>query len=210
MKVFETAELLRPPWTFVKPGVTEEEYFAWADEDSHFELIDGVLYVDSPENRRHNDLRRFLQILLQQFAEETGFGKVFDANFPLHLATCRIFEPDIIVVSAGREEQVSDRQVEVPVELVVEILSPHNRPHDLETKRPLYREARIGELWIVDGENRSVEVDRMEGTHYHGETRRTGRIDCGTVPGFWIDAAWLWEVPLPSTLGKTLEILGRM
>ena len=33
MDVFEKSELLTPPWTFVKPGVSEENYFDWADED---------------------------------------------------------------------------------------------------------------------------------------------------------------------------------
>jgi Uma2 family endonuclease len=209
MIAFENSKLLQPPWSFVKPGVTEEEYFAWADEDSHFELIDGVLYVNSPESRSHNDHRQFIQVLLRQFCEETGFGLVFDANFPLHLASCRIFEPDIVVVSRRRSRQVSEKQVEAPVELVVEVLSPHNRPHDLALKRPLYREARIGELWIVDGQNRQVEVDRLRGRAYRSSTLRKGRLESGSVPGFWIQVEWLWQSPLPSTLAKSLSILGR-
>jgi len=41
---------------------------------------------------------------------------------------------------------------------MVEVLSPSNRDHDLLTKRALYGRAGVKEYWIVDPDNRSLEV----------------------------------------------------
>lgn len=207
----EDPRILAPPWTLTKPGVTEEEYFEIGDEDARIELVDGVLYVHSPENIDHNDDREFLIVLLRQFCEETGFGRTCDTNSPLRLGTGRIFEPDILCVRRERYGQLARTRVQAPVDLVVEIVSPHDRPHDLVTKRPMYREAAIDEAWYVDGEHRRIEVDfRAPGAGtYESLTISHGRLVSRALPGFWIDVGWLWTRPLPSTLAKTLEILGR-
>ena len=55
-------------------------------------------------------------------------------------------------------------------DLLIEILSPSNRAHDLLTKRALYGRAGVREYWIVDPENRTVEIlaldrDALHTTH---------------------------------------------
>jgi Uma2 family endonuclease len=41
---------------------------------------------------------------------------------------------------------------------LVEVLSPSNRDHDLLTKKALYDRAGVKEYWIVDPDDRSLEV----------------------------------------------------
>jgi Uma2 family endonuclease len=42
--------------------------------------------------------------------------------------------------------------------LVIEVLSPSNRTHDVLTERELYRRGGVREYWMVDPDDRSIEV----------------------------------------------------
>ena len=47
-----------------------------------------------------------------------------------------------------------------PPDLVVEVLSPSNRSYDRNLKRRRYLELGVPELWIVDADERTIEVWR--------------------------------------------------
>lgn len=75
--------------------------------------------------------------------------------------------PDLVFVSTERWDSIvgNDRFVAAP-DLVIEIVSPgsENRARDLKAKRRLYGKYGVQEYWIVDCENRSVLVFRLQGT----------------------------------------------
>jgi Uma2 family endonuclease len=50
------------------------------------------------------------------------------------------------------------RGIEGPPDLLIEVLSPSNRGHDLVTKRSLYARAGVREYWIVDPEAKTLEI----------------------------------------------------
>lgn len=72
-------------------------------------------------------------------------------------------------------------------------------------------------LVVLDGRRHLMTRQRLEGPAdfvleiaSEGDPRldlSAGRAESRTVPGFWIDAAWLWQEPLPSTLGCLRQIL---
>ncbi len=51
---------------------------------------------------------------------------------------------------------------------MVEILSPGNQSHDLNTKFDLYEEAEVKEYWIVNPENRSILVYTLQEGRFIG------------------------------------------
>ena len=40
--------VLKDEYTVLKPDVSEEEFWEISNEDTNFELLDGVLYIHSP------------------------------------------------------------------------------------------------------------------------------------------------------------------
>lgn len=201
--------VLTPPVMVTKYGVSEKEFFEMADEDSNFELFDGELMMRSPASRWHEDCFAFLLFLMKGYVERRRLGLVMGSRFPLHLGPNRLVEPDMLFVAGANLSKVTDRQVEGSADFVLEILSETTRRFDLTTKRMAYREVKTPELWIVDGDNREVIVDRLtQAGAYQEEKLREGVLRSHGVSGFWIDVGWLWQKPFPEPLGCLLKILG--
>jgi Uma2 family endonuclease len=73
--------------------------------------------------------------------------------------------PDLVFATHGRMSKtlIGGRFHAAP-EIVIEILSPgaSNQRRDRQIKRNLYAARGVGEYWVVDPENRSVEVYRRD------------------------------------------------
>jgi Uma2 family endonuclease len=179
------------------------------DEDTRAELIDGVMVVPSPASPRHVDIAGFLRTLMRCYTGRKKLGKALGPDSLIHLKTCRLFAPDLYFLEQRRvPKRLPKKQFEGAPDLIVEVLSPSNRGVDLEEKRPAYREAGVKEIWLVDPEKERVLVDRRRRGCYVTDTITDGRVASAVVPGFWIEAAWLWAEPLPGELECLQTILG--
>jgi Uma2 family endonuclease len=179
-------------------GQTEADFLERAPENQFCELIDGVVYMPSPVATEHQSDTGFLQFLLQGWGAEHPIGRVLTGPAVLRLANGRLLEPDIFVLPADSESQVHPLYCDPPVLLVVEVLSPSNRAHDLVRKAAVYREAGVPEVWFVDGENQLVIVERKTADGYETVQQASGPLLCRSIPGFWIQVDWLWARPRPN------------
>ncbi|MGH9379606.1 MAG: Uma2 family endonuclease, partial [Thermoanaerobaculia bacterium] len=99
------------------------------------------------------------------------------------------------------------QRLEGPADLVIEIASEGDPGFDVREKLPRYREARIPEIWLVDPIGARVRVVTLVDGEYRERTVMTGRIESTLLPGFWIEADWLWQDPLPSTTKSLQAVL---
>ena len=76
-------------------------------------------------------------------------------------------QPDIVVLLPDSHASLVVRGIEGPPDLLVEVLTPSNRGHDLLTKRALYARAGVREYWIVDPTNRTVEILTLDRDAFH-------------------------------------------
>jgi Uma2 family endonuclease len=187
------------PYTLRLYGVTEEKFDELVTEDMKAELLDGVMIVHSPASPRHDVIANFLRGLICNYADAKELGKGFGPDAMIHLATCRRFAPDAFFIEQARVPVPLPRdQFEILPDLIVEVLSPSNRDDDLHDKRPAYRQAGVKELWFVDFQREEIIIDQRRGKRYISRTIRTGRVESTALSGFWIEADWLWNDPLPN------------
>ena len=189
--------------------VTEEMFDEMVDEDVKAELIDGVMIVHSPASPSHDDIAGFLRLLMRTYAAAKKLGKVLGPDSLIRPRPGRRFGPDVFFLEQRRVPQpLPEDLFEIAPDLVLEVLSPSNRDVDLELKRPAYRAAGIPEIWLVDPDERQVIVDRRRRKRYTTDTVGDGRVLSTVLPGFWVDAGWLWQDPLPNEMDCLREILG--
>ena len=198
---------LEPPYLITKPGLTEEDFYRLADEDSDWEYLDGRIVMHSPASYHHEDLFVFLIALMRAFADERGGFSVLGSRYPMRLDARWSPEPEIVVVREARRALLTKQRLEGPADLAVEIVSESDPRLDYREKLPRYREAGIEEIWIVNPFTTEVLVETKLTDNYAARTLHSGRLDSTVLAGFWIDVQWLWQEPLPSTLTCIQNIL---
>jgi Uma2 family endonuclease len=129
------------------------------DDRSHYELIEGVLHIVPPPAPPHGKidarLKRSLLRMLDRL-DDTGFvyhpreAIYIDAPFGTYL------EPDMMYVSSELEASMGDRRTSA--DIVFEYLSDSTATYDRTTKADTYLALGVKELWLVDSDERAVEV----------------------------------------------------
>lgn len=198
---------IAPPYLLQRFGVSVAEFEEITDEDIKAELMDGVMIMHSPATLRHDDLMGFLLFLLRGYAESRQLGKVLGPNAIMHLGERRRFAPDLMFIRQERLRLPWAKEFQGAADWVIEILSEHTRSYDLREKRAIYQEVGITEIWMIDGEQHRVIADRRRGGGYEERIISTGRVSAEALPGFWLDAEWLWPERLPNPLTSLEQIL---
>ena len=156
----------------VLPAKQEQYTFAdvltW-DEGENIEIISGKAFMMATPSRIHQKISMELSRQLANFLEgkrcrvyPAPFGvRLFeqDGDSPENVDT--IVEPDISVVCD--RNKIDKHGCKGAPDMVIEILSPSSLRHDRLVKLNLYQRAGVREYWIVDPENRSVQVFTLDG-----------------------------------------------
>ena len=151
-----------------KTRYTFADVLSW-DEDERIEIIDGEAFMMATPSRIHQENSGELFRQLANFLEgkqcrvyPAPFGvRLFarDGDGPEDVDT--LVEPDISVVCD--RSKLDQHGCKGAPEMVIEILSPSTLRHDRLVKLNLYDQAGVLEYWIVDPQNRAVQVFRRDG-----------------------------------------------
>jgi Uma2 family endonuclease len=168
---------------------SEEEYFA-LDSNRHVEYSDGFLEFLPMPTAFHQLILQFLFKRLNEFVEEDSLGTLFIAGYKIRLRARKYREPDILFIKAAHRAGIKTQYCE-KVDLVIEVVSDKNRPHDIKTKRVEYAKAGIPEYWIIDPERQEITVlvlkSRQRAYTEFGVFRKGAKATSKLLPGFTVD-----------------------
>lgn len=144
-----------------KIKLTYQDYVLLPDDGKRYEILDGDLYVTPSPTARHQEVSFNLALALGQYVRAQGIGKIFTAPLDVVLADDSIAQPDILFIAKERLGIVQDVVHGAP-DLLIEILSPGTRERDRTLKRHLYARHGVRELWLVDPDDRTVAIFRLD------------------------------------------------
>jgi Uma2 family endonuclease len=167
------------------------DYCAIPPDRNRYELLDGEVYVTPAPSPLHQRLvLRLAQALQQYFAPP---AEVFVSPIDVILTPHDVVQPDVVVVA--NPVQVSNRGIEGPPLLAIEVLSPYTTVYDRTTKSRRYAALGIPHYWIVDPEARYVECYHREDSTYRVAVSAgpTETLTHPNFPGLQIPLAALWR-----------------
>ncbi len=136
---------------------TYEDYLK-INDDNRYELIGGeLLLVPAPKTIHQEASRKLIQII-GVFIDQQKLGKLFHAPTDVVLSEMDKPQPDILFISANRLDIITEDYIKGAPDLVIEILSPSTSSLDKVRKSKLYYRYGVKEYWIVDPNDKSVQV----------------------------------------------------
>ena len=136
---------------------TEEDYLFLPDTNRYVELSEGKLIMPPHPSNTHQAVLMEVAFRFRNFAQEKDVGTVRIAPLPVRLWPGKIREPDILLVTKEHGDRIGEQVYGVP-DLVVEILSPGTEHVDRGEKYFEYAKAGVREYWIVDPDEKKIEV----------------------------------------------------
>jgi Uma2 family endonuclease len=184
-----------------------DEFCVLVKEGQKADLIDGVIYMASPDNTDANDLLMWIGSLMHFFVDAFDLGRVYASRVAFRLSDYESPEPDLAVVLKNRLHVVRRGFIKGRPDLALEIVSPDSVERDYVLKRAQYQEAKVPEYWIVDEMKQKMILLRLgRDGEYREQRLRQGALYSTALPGFWLRPEWLWRKPRP----KKTDILGQI
>ncbi|HEX4633096.1 MAG TPA: Uma2 family endonuclease [Gemmatimonadales bacterium] len=168
--------------------MTAEELLYHDEPNKRTELVRGVLEVHEPPGGRHGRIASELGRRLGNHVLGLGLGAVYaDSGFTLWRNPDTVRAPDVAFVRAERlltPEPIG--YPELGPDLVVEVLSPHDRPGKVLAKVADWLTAGTRLVWVIDPQRRHARVYRADGTEATVlETQALEGED--VIPGFVLE-----------------------
>ncbi len=159
-----------------------------------FELIDGEILPRNYPTASHQRVLKRLVVQFDAIVTEKKLGEILFAPFGVVLDNFNDVQPDLIFVSTAKQAIIREDGIFGVPDLLVEIISPSSIKTDRGKKFKLYERMGVAEYWIVDINNRSIEVYQRQESGYElgAFAAETGAVESFVLTGLRIDVGGLF------------------
>jgi Uma2 family endonuclease len=144
---------------------THADLLAMPEDGKRREIVEGELFVTPSPNLNHQRISRTIGLALAGYLEAHPIAEVFFAPLDVILSDFDVLEPDLLLV-LNEHREILKTWVEGAPDLVIEILSSTTSSRDRGLKLKAYARHGVAEYWIVDPDERAIEVYRLGRERY--------------------------------------------
>lgn len=166
--------------TLETPPRTIMEVYKTLPEGTLAELIDNIIYMSPSPISKHQVILNEINFQLLQYFKNHSSGMVFISPLDVYLdESSNAVQPDVIVVLNENRHIIHENgHIHGVPDMLVEVLSPGNRDHDLVIKKDLYERFGVKEYWIVDPETKWSVGYTLEKNRYKLIAEDNALLDC--------------------------------
>ncbi|MFO0805142.1 MAG: Uma2 family endonuclease [Gemmataceae bacterium] len=131
------------------------------NKSRRFELLHGEVHEVSRPHQLHGTILGCFTRILGNYSESHEIGSVSsgDAGVVLDAEAGTVVGPDVaFFLDGGEMDQIPARWSTVMPAVVVEILSPSNRPNEVSDKIDEYLAAGVNAVWVADPDEKSITI----------------------------------------------------
>jgi Uma2 family endonuclease len=140
---------------------TYDDYCSLPNDGQRYEIIEGRLYVNPAPTSAHQIVSKRLQYQFYEL-ERAGQALVFNAPFDVFLPGTSPVQPDLVVLTPEQRALVQKKGLYGVPTVIIEILSPGTSSYDGIIKLKRYAASGVPWYWLVDLQDRSLEVLRLQ------------------------------------------------
>ena len=182
----------------IPPGkivLTYDDYCEIPNDRNRYEVLEGELTVTPASNVKHQKISGRLHLTLGHHVLANQLGEVYAAPTDVILAPTTVVQPDLIFIGNDRRGIVTERAIEGPPTLVIEILSPSTSRTDRITKTQLYAKHGVPHYWLLDPDQQTVEAYELVGDQYKlvVKAQNAELFNPTLFPGLSIPLGDLWS-----------------
>ncbi len=147
------------------------------DDGNIYEMIEGEIIVSRAPDLLHQEISGNLFQSIRNFLDQNPLGKVWVTPGVIFDEFNSVI-PDLAFVSRERlNDLIVEGRIKGAPDLMIEIISPGavNRRRDRIVKRQTYGRFGVKEYWVVDPENRTVEIYALDGREMKLAATLTGQ-----------------------------------
>ncbi|MDR2470564.1 MAG: Uma2 family endonuclease [Treponema sp.] len=183
------------------PVAEEDRHFTYADYvlwegPERYQILGGEAFMMSSPTVAHQEISIELSTQFRTFLRDKPC-RVFAAPLDVRLfpeeddSDDTVVQPDLLVVCD--RDKIGTGSVNGAPDLVVEISSPSNSRKEMFLKFQYYLDAGVREYWVIEQEEKKVQVHLNRDGHFVSSGYRDGdRVPVVVLPGLCIDLASLW------------------
>lgn len=175
-------------------------------ENSHYEIIEGVLTQMAPAYYDGGVALVNLEFLILEFVKKNKLGGHFAHEVDFILASKRLVKPDSVFLTAEDERRQKKANAKLPKPrmiygrlllpptLCIESISFGHETHDRETKRAWYAEFGVPNYWLLDAHQRTLQCLVLKGASYRVDQEGQFKdvLKPSLFPGLSIKLADIW------------------
>jgi Uma2 family endonuclease len=137
---------------------TPDDVRALPEDGNRYETVHGELLVTPAPGGRHQFVLGRLHLLLGGYLAANGIEGALWSPADISFGDDTLVQPDLFVADLSVLKQTWDWKDVRILYIAVEVVSPSSSRSDRGVKRRLYQEQRIPTYWVVDIDQRQVEV----------------------------------------------------
>ncbi|HEY0544072.1 MAG TPA: Uma2 family endonuclease [Pyrinomonadaceae bacterium] len=148
----------------IQPLLTIADLEVMPDDENRYELMEGEIIVSRALGLTHQRILTNLLLIIGNYLAQHPLGEAF-ATPGVIFDEYNSVIPDIAFVSRERIALIaSGERITGAPELMIEIVSPgsENARRDRVVKRQVYGKHGVQEYWVIDPENRTLKVYRLQ------------------------------------------------
>jgi Uma2 family endonuclease len=130
---------------------------ALPEDGNRYEVVYGELLVTPAPRPWHEIVQRRILVAIATYLRRFPVGEVLGSRADISWGQDVLVSPDVFVVTLEQARTLDWSKMR-DLLLVAEVLGPSSAKHDRFIKRRRYQEAGIPLYWIVDADERQVEI----------------------------------------------------
>lgn len=189
--------------------ITFAEFLTLTGEDDDTELVGGVLVEKMSAQLEHEKLFAWLFQLLGVYVEKRNLGLVLGSRTAVEISQFDGRLPDMLFVRRERLDIVQQKAIYGAPDLIIELVSPNDRPSDIMGLETDYRSIGVAEIVFIDRPKQRLRLLRKRENGYEEQEQTEGALRFETIASLELQIAWLFQEPRPAVYDTVAALLSQ-